>query len=220
MIDQIQLILDSSQQELRFVPYVESLIKEFGLYRDERNIYGEPYNSWQLSKKEDGGLWQQPRQLAEALVWLSYKNIKSYFDIGTFNGYTFTFINAYLSCFDLKVAVGIDPIAWFNQYKNIKSVIRHTYYHVTDSSRYKDVVVIGDRYDITFIDGVHENDGPKIDYENIGKHSKYCMFHDINDQYVPEVGEYWRSLPGVKIEFTYHPENKKVMGIGIIENGT
>jgi hypothetical protein len=234
MIDKIPLILNSTQSQLQNLAHVESLIKEFGLFNDPRNIYGESYNAWVNWLDWKNGLYQQPRQLSETLIYISNKNVKSYLDIGTFNGYTFTFIASYLSKFGLTRATALDPNKYFDKYFEVESTLSSSvslsyYYNYAPIQKmgYKESWIDWPRtqdYDLVFIDGNHDYQSVKSDYENFGKHAKYCAFHDINDEYVEKecpgggVPVLWRELIGKKTEFLYHPDNKRIMGIGVIEH--
>jgi Methyltransferase domain len=254
----IEAVLASTTDQLVDLKYVESLIQKFGLYWDNRNIYGPPYNHW-MNLSIHGGMYQQPRQIAQAMIYLHDKEIKSYLEIGAFYGYTFAFVTAYLSKFGLERAIAFDSNKYFDMYeqveKNIPSVImdyiaRHG---PIERNGHKGWIKIleGNQYDLVFIDGNHAYSAVKEDYENVGKYAKICMIHDINDMYIEDECEgggpvqFWKELKYDQLiksklghsfggstgechyvmedreikEFTYHPEQKRVMGIGIIQPG-
>ena len=74
--------------------YLTDRICSEKLYVDDRgNLYGKEYEAY-LSY--DTGIWQHPLELSHLLVWLSDKQIKSFLNIGTFNGLTFNIISSYL----------------------------------------------------------------------------------------------------------------------------
>jgi hypothetical protein len=162
---------------------------------------------------------QQPRQLAEALLFLDDKKINTYFEIGTFNGVATCLISAFL--------IRNNPEFRGTTIDNLRVIDGDLYHFLTDSC---DVAVangISDNYkqsvhDLVFIDGDHTYEWISRDYENVGKYAKYCMFHDINDEWVPStagddgVMRFWRELEGDKCEFCQHPENKRYFGIGIL----
>lgn len=197
-------------EDLRNVERVETIICVAGLYPDNRQLYGD-YNRYQNPRY---GLWQIPRQFAELLVYLSDKNIRTVLEIGTFHGFTTAILDAYLKrfAFDFKLT-SIDPNPFL-----LNDLIRDWEYVNTTSDSYR-----GEKFDLVFIDGDHLAEKASEDYENVGKHARFCAFHDINDEYVdllPDggVGKFWKSLTGKKTEFTYHSENRRVMGIGLVEN--
>lgn len=230
MLNAVKKVLGSTQEQLYSIEYVESLIKEFGLFHDPRNLYGEPYNQWQV---DHGGIWQQPRQLAQSMIWLSDKDIKSYLDIGTFYGDTFSFICSYLKMFGLTRAVALDTNRYFCDIDILRFLLGIEF-EISYIFREDPIIRSGTgsmaslaasyKYDLVFIDGNHQYSVVKDDYESVGMHAKYCMFHDINDEYVERECEgkgpvgFWRDLgkPNNKVEYLYHPEGKRVMGIGIL----
>jgi Methyltransferase domain len=260
MIDAIKAVLDSTTDQLIDLEYVEALIKRFGLYYDIRDIYGEPYNQWMI-KNYMGGMYQQPRQIAQSLIYLHDKGIKSYLEIGTFYGYTFAFVTAYLSKFGLELAIAFDSNSYFNMYEQVEEsmpsvfmnyIARHGPIEINGHKGWIKILE-GNKYDLVFIDGNHAYSAVKEDYENVGKYARFCAIHDINDMYIEDECEgggpvqFWKELEekrhienqqelikkmaelinygstafpleNMKV-FTYHPENKRVMGIGIIQPG-
>jgi len=70
-------------------------ICELGLRKDERDIYG----AYARHQVEDGGVWQDPMELA-TFLWNSredFKDVRSFLEIGTFTGYSFFIIHTFLS---------------------------------------------------------------------------------------------------------------------------
>jgi hypothetical protein len=73
-------------------------------------------------------------------------------------------------------------------------------------------------YDLVFIDGDHET-GVYIDYNTWKNKSKIQMFHDIQDYFCPAVVDCWNKAKQENkenYEYTMHPNNYKLMGIGLI----
>jgi len=254
MINAIKAVLASTTDQLLDLEYVESLIKKFGLYYDARFIYGEPYNLW-MNTHVNGGMYQQPRQIAQSLIYLHDKEIKSYLEIGAFFGYTFVFVTAYLSKFGLEEAIAFDTNKYINDFGEIEDCFRKLWISYLarpgsiEISGHPSKVgdIVGKRsFDLVFIDGNHAYSAVKEDYENVGKYARFCAFHDINDEACEDECEgggpvqFWMELSykhrfsgestrcgnvdlcanGTKlIRYTYHPEGKRIMGIGIIEPG-
>ena len=165
------------------------------------------------------GLWQIPRQLAETLIYLSDKNIKSFMEIGTYAGFTTLLIVSYLKRFsNFNKCISVDVFDLRpDDIKDLflKLNIEHK---ISTSSEFKNK-----KFDLCFIDGNHEYKWVKKDFLNVGVNSKFCMFHDINDRNCGKeaVPKFWNELKNNnKIsyhEFLYHSQKNKIMGIGIIK---
>lgn len=214
-----------TKEQLRSVSTLEQIIKEVGLHNDDRvaSHYGVE-DKYIIS----GGMLQQPRQFAEALVFLSNREIKSYLEIGTFYGTGTVFITSYLSVFnpELKTITvdnvrSIDPgtLNLLSQEGiNIQQV-----FGTSDSLK-------GTVSDLCFIDGDHNYEWVERDYQNVGRFAKLCMFHDIIDGWVADQlsdggsiqqwAELKEKFPKRRFyEFTYHPTNAKYFGLGIMIKG-
>ena len=191
-----------------------NLILEKKLFIDNRgNMYGQKYNNF-LS--HNSGLWQHPDEFSDLLLFLQDKKIKTFLNIGTFNGYTFNFISDFLNKFNSVECTTIDPI-------NHNPIIdeRFTYLSTVSDE------FLNQKYDLVFIDGLHTYNGVKNDYINVGQYAKYCVFHDINDMFVkthPDnnggVPLFWHELKEqtnkIKIEFDSPEKTVKIMGIGVL----
>lgn len=205
--------------QLRNIEFVQHQIEQIGLARDTRGIYGQDERFMNPIPR---GFWQIPRQLAEFSVLLSGYDIRSFVEVGTFTGYTFAFLTAYLSRFNREfLAITIDIKDW----NSVKPVV---------TSRYNAQFVMGTsadyagrEFDLCLIDGDHSFDAVSADFERIGRKAKLCAFHDINDKLVGEyppnnggVPRFWRQLKAeIKDrefhEFLYQSRNDTVMGIGV-----
>lgn len=109
-------------KQLADVEFVADVIRGIGLYRDPRGVAfygvesvhqtnlvkGGPLPSWQNkgehatyegSYDNYNGIWQDPVQLASALVFLARRGeaIETYLEVGVWTGWTHSFICAYLS---------------------------------------------------------------------------------------------------------------------------
>ena len=82
-------------------------IKNTGLHIDGRgNIYGPEYKLYVSLR---GGLWQKPNEIADLLMLLQTQTIRTFLNIGTFNGATFNFISDFLNTIGDTVCITVDP---------------------------------------------------------------------------------------------------------------
>jgi hypothetical protein len=228
----VELMLSSSISDLKNVDYITEIIQKTGLTYDSRGkyLYGHDYKymlpAITATKKGNqlrgiGGFWQTPQQIAEAIVYLSNFNIKTFIEVGTWQGWTSSIIMAYLSRFNSPLkGLTIDPNNQFKARKLIKNILPLRYKQATSRK------LRGNHFDLCFIDGNHKYNYVKQDFENLGKFADICMFHDINHESAHGylgVKKYWDELKTKNkndykfTEFLYHSEGKNVMGIGIAE---
>jgi hypothetical protein len=222
--DKLKRVLDKMSHInptlLRKIDCVESLVQECGLVMATPEIYGDDQKHLNPLMR---GLWQIPRQLAAFAVFLSNHKIESFLEVGTFTGGTFTFLMGYLTRFNPHlVGITIDP--WNANPPTHLWNGRFRGRYVVASSR----DFAAQSFDLCLIDGFHSFDAVTEDYLNVGRYSRICGFHDINDQLVEEwpnhnggVVRFWRQLreeqKGREFhEFLFHSHGARVMGIGVI----
>ena len=198
----LAMISEAAVHDLRSVEFVERVIETAGRTPDRRSVYADgPYHGV-------GSLHQKPAELARALLYLSDKGVASYIEVGCSKGSTLAVITAYLSRLNPVASVGVDirpRVSW----KRVESVV-NVKFHVGTSDFFK-----GQKFDLCFVDGYHSFEWCERDFENVGKFSKFCMFHDIYDRYCPEVGVYYNQVKNNNsVEFSSPPHD--TMGIGIL----
>ena len=214
----------ASSEDLRRVEYVESLVGRAGLAHDDRGIYGEDAR-WMNPVPR--GLWQIPRQLAELLVWLSHRNVRTFLEIRDIHR------SHVCGDHDLPVALPTRP----GGYLTVDPARRHRLSGLTPRyfrARYARGTsddFAGRSFDFCFIDGDHRYGAVARDFRNVGRYARICAFHDINDELSASfagndggVVRFWGDLvtgidPQRVRTFCYHSEGRRVMGIGAIEAG-
>lgn len=213
MVNASEMIKNSSIDQLRDEDNLTRIIQSWGLINDQAINFG--YDNC----RQPFGIFQQPEQLAPALIYLSYKGIKEYLEVGTFVGSSTTFISIYLSRFNKLHTLAIDLL---NRYDDnlLRLANQYAYveFHQGTSSDIKNYPC-----DLCFIDADHKYESVKQDYENVGKTAEICMFHDINDEGTVKdrdgsgTVKFWNEIKRPEsIEFTKHPLGLNVMGIGIL----
>lgn len=215
-------IANANESDLANEEFVASQIRYAGLLRDRRMLYGEDN---QYMNTEKTGLWQIPMQLARLLVHLRSYDIRSVLDVGTASGWTISIVTAYLARFNKNLRVTtIDSNNYFECYASIKDKIPLEFICNKSSKDFA-----GRSYDFVFIDAIHTYDGCRADYEAVGINAAICGFHDIQDRFVSGQAEnyggvprFWEELKMQReqsshiFEFLDHPNDDKIMGIGII----
>lgn len=215
LIAGVARIQRSSMQELRDPAVIEKIIARVGLTYDPRMLYGDDNKHMNFGP----GLWQIPRQLAQALCLLADLNIKTMLELGTYNGWTTSIIAAYLRRFEPQFRMTtVDKYPFFKYYDAMRKRVPVEYLPYKTVEDVQDMEV-----DLCFIDANHDYTFCKKDYELVGRRTRICMFHDINDRYVgfDNVPRLWQEIRTNERrcaefhEFTYHSDNETIMGIGI-----
>lgn len=210
------LITHLDIDKLRNINIIEDLIRAFGIVCWGPPVFGED-EKYKNHSVDMAGIYQTPIQLAKALVYLSQFDIKSYLEIGTFQGGCFIFISSYLKRFNPQLECwAIDPTNYLND--EVKAIIdTEEWLHFLPVTSDK---VKGNKYDLVFIDGDHSAEWVKRDWDNVGGLAKICMFHDIQDASCPDVVEFWNKIKTIEgktiIEILDHNTNIPLQGIGII----
>lgn len=208
------LLINSTKEQLRDKDHLIKIIKIWGIIDDPVINFG--YNDC----RSQNGLFQQPEQLAPALIYLSKKKIKRYLEIGTFIGSSATFISIYLSRFNELSTLAVDRD---NNYDQNLLNLANKYSKVEFLKGTSDDIK-GYKSDLCFIDADHKYQSVKNDYQNIGGTAKICMFHDINDEGTVKDRDgsgtvrFWNEIKKPEyLEFKDHPLGLNVMGIGICQ---
>jgi len=210
------LIRELGEESLRNPDVVADLIRAFGIVQWGPDVFGAD-EVFKNPAESMAGIYQTPCQLARALVFLSELKIGSYLEVGVFQGGCFLFVSEYLRRFNPKiVCLGIDPTNYLNP--EVREII-----DVADWMKHASITsdhIAGRKHDLVFIDGDHGNGWPARDWNNVGKHAKVCMLHDIQGPSCPDVVALWEELKKDKkrswVEFLEHNAPAPLQGIGII----
>lgn len=217
----IDSIRNAPLEDLRDPLLVEKIVQRTGLHYDRRGLYGRDARYMNLLSS---GLWQIPRQFAEALVFLSTFRIGRALEIGSCDGWTACLLCAYLQRFNPDLSFeSIDIENHLDLPEPLLRSLPITFSIPATSDAYADRT-----FDFVFIDGDHSLQWVARDYANTGRKAPIVMFHDINDLIVRTypsneggVPAFWNRLKAEEassssfFEATFHSENREVMGIGI-----
>jgi methyltransferase family protein len=174
--DGLRKIRTDPLASLRRVDHVEQIIAGIGLAYDRRRLYGDDNRYMNILGP---GLWQIPRQLAQALCFLSGLAIRTGLEIGTYQGWTACVLAAYLQRFNKDFCLTtIDPVVHFTAYASVRDQLPLVYLAGQTSADIAHKV-----FDLCLIDGDHSYTACAQDYKLCGRFARVCMFHDINDQF-------------------------------------
>jgi hypothetical protein len=203
-------------ESLRNHIVVSNLVRAFGLVQWGPPVFGSE-ELFKNPSEDMAGIYQTPAQIAKALVYLSDIQINTFLEIGVFQGGNFLFMSEYLRRFNPDIrCFGIDPTNYINP--EIRQII-----DLSEWMRFASVTsdqIQGRRFDLVFIDGDHTENWIKRDYENVGRHAKVCMIHDIQETSCPDIVAFWNGLRMVEdkvlVELLDCSTDVPLHGIGII----
>lgn len=217
----IGLVEDIGIDTLQDAEVVANLVRLFGIMAWDHP--GKPLNGPEAAYINPAGMaaiGQTPDQIAEALVYLSRFEIGSFCEIGVCTGGNFLFVSAYLRRFNPEIrCTGVDPTQYLDpQVRDIIAASDWLEFIPATSDG-----IVGRKFDLVFIDGDHANGWVEKDWNNVGQHAKFCMFHDLQDPNWPDVAAFWEWLPSLvkgkeMVEFLKCHPDRSTHGIGLIRD--
>jgi hypothetical protein len=124
--------------------------------------------------------WQYPNQFSKYLILLSKLKISTYLEIGVRHGGTFVITTQYLDRFHpIKKALSVDineckSLNNYHELNNNFSFIKSN----SQSPEFKESIK-DQRFDLTLIDGDHEENGCRNDFNLMKNKSNIIVLHDI-----------------------------------------
>lgn len=221
----VKWILDAPIEQLNDESTLAHMIGSAGLFYDNRDypgksgisLYGDDVAY--MLRDTGCGMWQTPVQLAAYLSFIGQKELKTYLDIGTFNGWTITIVASYLSRLGIE---HIDAFDIFDVLSLVPCAPKLWEKYNLPVYQTADISLLSTSYDLVFIDGDHAYDKVCADFEKY-KNCKVVAFHDINDLFCTGVTRLWAEVKkevaasATIHEFTSHPNDHQIMGIGVVE---
>lgn len=216
MIERIDIIRKAYKKQLRDQEWLEDAICRMGLGQRDAEF---PFKMRQYF----GGLyiWQYPNQIAPYLIELSNKKIKTYAEIGVFQGGTFILTVEYLSRFTpIEAALVIDKElqGQIKAYAELNPAVTllEAYSH-SDEAR---AAMAELKPDLVFIDADHEEWACRADYNLARRYAKWIGFHDLVEWSCPGVARVWNDVKGDKHEYLaqYDGVKNSTYGVGLVKN--
>ena len=212
----------ASLPDLRNSEFVANLIRGIGL---QESIAPYISNCRQEERfvNSTSGIHFFPMELAQTLIYLSDKTIKSYAELGSGSGWAFAFIVAYLHRFHpLSRAVAVNIHHDFNDVYRLRDHYPVEFLRgapvLLDNCPF-DLVTLNCRYSLPVIQG---------DYDRVGKHADYCLFYNTynkimdNEFQGDSMLKWWAEIKNHSVEqvidFLGPLGEETSIGIGILEN--
>lgn len=193
-LSKIELIKQESQENLSNIDFLEKdLLLKLGL-NNERNFQFPE----ELDQFYGRGLfyWQYPKQFSKYLVQLSKFNIESYLEIGVRHGGTFIITVEYLQRFnDFKKALGIDicEARSLFEYQKINPKINFKRI-ASQADEFKELIKNSEKFDLILIDGDHDEEPVRKDFELLKDKARIIVLHDIISDACPGVVKVWNEI--------------------------
>lgn len=219
---------------------IEKSVKEAGLYPYEPAPLAEfPVELHRYCGKGIG-LWQYPNQFAMYLyfIYITFPQIKTYGEIGVAAGGTFMFTTDFLRkhcglqhsyAIDIvehgvDVPPGSKPTPFQGLFsKYLKFHNDSTTFIKGDSLKFaKYLTSKNQTLDLLLIDGDHQYQSVKTDFQNMKGLAKIYVFHDIHSEACPGVRDFWAEMQkedgyyAISLTQGYKSLDRNYLGIGIL----
>jgi hypothetical protein len=211
----------ASEEELRSIAFLDEWVCSVGL--GNLHPVEESYvDRAHLVNGSHQGIVQYPIEFARWLHLLGGHEVRSYLEIGCYNGATASLATAYLHRLNPNVrAVTVDLFPWFLFHDLVRERIPLEYAMRKTSFDFR-----GEVFDAVFIDGDHTFPWAWADYQNVGRAARICGLHDVmsrayyENEEVGGVTAVWELIkqreggPGIVFEeISDHP--RELFGIGV-----
>ena len=205
----IAAILAASCQQLGNVSFVHDLVGSVGMVPDTRRdrLWGDAWKYMVQSPIPNAGLWQDPKQLAGALIHLAvHARIHEYVEVGIYTAWSTCTIAAYLTrtmsgapgrfhgyavdVTDVHVRPTTQALlkALNVEFRPRKSFDAEPAPPIARGAGTR-------RHDLCFIDGDHTYEGVRRDYTQLAGACGWIMLHDVQDTSTLKLHGYGGGVP-------------------------
>lgn len=222
-LSRLELIRDSSIEQLKNARYLEELTVRLGLNAEGMNQ--QPA----FVEAASGGLniWQYPNQFSKYLCLLGKFKVSSYLEIGCRWGGTFIYTCEFLKrSGEVKKCVAVDlfdsPVKEYCDRENFTSFKKMN----STSGEFKKYIA-NEHFDVAFIDGDHDYKAVLSDFKTCRGRANILVFHDISNDACPGVGRLWGEITNMldneyefhemteQYEEVFRRDGKRYLGIGV-----
>ncbi len=195
MIQELNLIRNSSLSSLKDPDFLEDLIAKLGIYPDdEGSLDALPEFLW--SHYNQGlKIWQYPIQFCQLLIEMTKYKIRTYLEIGVAYGGSFITIIEYLKRKnpDIK-GIFIDPEPQGDLLKEYQKENATSVKYIQDFSHRlrKHIDFRSTSFDLVLIDGDH--DARWNDFQLIRNYAQIIAFTNIVHDRLPSNGQVWERI--------------------------
>lgn len=214
----IDLILSATRVQLGSKPFLLNCLRQFGTCSVHWPSHADYDPSLGVSSF---GVIQYPSEFIDFLLLAGRDLPSTIAEVGVAHGCSSYFAAAYF--------YRLNSAATYTMIDIVDRTIDFDYYSeilpLTKSMPRTSGSLIGQEFDVVFIDADHGYRSARIDYQALGQYAKICGFHDIrSESFEAQEGgitQFWTDLKQNKREThtvleIAHSPGKNWMGIGVI----
>jgi hypothetical protein len=218
-VDCVRKILAATDEEFADRKWMLQRVREYGLAHRNWPEFSR-YTTWKNAS--EFGLLQLPTEFVDFAMYVSAIGIKTAVEIGVWTGSSSYFLAAVLTRADPALVYHMVDIQNYVLGFDEFSRLLNLHLHIPGTS----ADLVGQEFDLVFIDGDHSYDGALADYANLGRYCRRAVaFHDIRavsyDALNGGTVRMWREFRDSAVQdmrilqFTHDPQPWMGIGLGV-----